>query len=72
MDSSRVRGKRRMYCEHCKQEVSKSTFYRHYQQFFNPVSKRWDHKLTGDVPYDKPGAANDQAGLVDLDGKIIY
>ncbi len=45
----------------------KSTFYRHYQQFFNPVSKRWDQEQTGD-------AVNDQAGHVvddvDLQGKL--
>ena len=40
-----------MFCDHCHRDVSKSTFYRHYQEFFDPVAKRWRREgVTGTAP----------------------
>ena len=30
-----------IFCSHCVRQVPKSTFYRHYRDFYNPVTKRW-------------------------------
>lgn len=35
----------RLYCEHCKQSVSNSTYYRHRARFFQEETKEW---TTGD------------------------
>ena len=29
------------YCPHCNKDVSKSTWYLHHNQFFDPVTKSW-------------------------------
>ena len=47
--------KRRLYeklhCPHCEESVSKSTWYIHYSQFFNPSTGQWEKK----VKCEKPG-----------------
>ncbi len=35
------RQRRSVYCNHCKQKVPPSTYYRHREQFFDVVSQRW-------------------------------
>ena len=35
------RKRRRVHCEHCKEFLSKSTYYRHRMRYFNAVSKQW-------------------------------
>ena len=30
-----------MYCDHCKKEVSKSTYYRHRAEFYNEYTQSW-------------------------------
>ena len=33
--------KRKIYCNHCEKEVSKSTWYCHYAEFFDSVTGEW-------------------------------
>ena len=34
----------RLFCPHCKCKVSKSTYYSHYERFYNPRSKEWEQE----------------------------
>ena len=36
-----VRQRERMYCPHCKEKVSKSTYYRHRAEFHDPRTRCW-------------------------------
>lgn len=31
-----------MFCPHCEQYLTKSTFYHHRREFYNPITKTWD------------------------------
>lgn len=35
----------KLFCSHCSRRVSKSTWYRHYSDFYNPGSGRWEREL---------------------------
>ena len=37
-DSSKIHKFDLIYCPHCKKKVSKSTYYNHYNAYFNKVS----------------------------------
>ena len=42
MDSNLKKRKyKRLHCHHCNREVSKSTWYSHYEQYFDSVSGEW-------------------------------
>ena len=42
MDSNvKKRKYKRLHCHHCNREVSKSTCYSHYEQYFDSVSGEW-------------------------------
>lgn len=30
------------FCPHCEQFLTKSTYYRHRTEFYNPITKTWD------------------------------
>lgn len=36
----------KLYCPHCEQEVSKSTWYVHHSQFYDEVRKSWRKENT--------------------------
>ena len=38
----------REFCPHCNKEVSKSTWYLHYNQFFNQATGLWKRDTGGD------------------------
>ena len=35
-----------IFCDHCNRVVSKSTFYRHYEQFYDHLSNTWQQSTT--------------------------
>ena len=35
------RRRRTLYCGHCLEEVSKSTYYRHREKYYDEVEQRW-------------------------------
>ena len=35
------------YCAHCNKEVSNSTWYRHYAEYYNPSSRTWEQRKSG-------------------------
>lgn len=37
----RKQRKRRVYCEHCEQYLSKSTYYRHKSKYYDPSNETW-------------------------------
>ena len=37
----RKQRKRRLYCEHCEQYLSKSTYYRHKSKYYDPSNRTW-------------------------------
>ena len=39
---SKKRKYSKQYCFHCRNQVSKSTWYRHYNQFYDPVNDKWE------------------------------
>ena len=39
--AKRRRPNRSVYCSHCKQRVPTSTYYRHWEQFYDVVSQQW-------------------------------
>ena len=42
MDSNAKKRKyERLHCHHCNREVSKSTWYKHYEKCFDSVSGKW-------------------------------
>ncbi len=63
----------RLYCEHCKQSVSNSTYYRHRARFFKEETNEWttsDQAEAGGVDSDSDssiewsdGVAEDQEPL---------
>lgn len=62
-ETTSPRPKRRrnlLLCEHCGCCVSKSTYYRHRQAYFNPVSGQWQREAEGSdstvLPTQDPGA----------------
>jgi len=40
-DSEALPSKKRRHCCHCKHYVGYSTYYRHWEAFFDPISKQW-------------------------------
>ena len=38
---SKKRKYEKLHCQHCHQEVSKSTWYAHYQNFFDSATGKW-------------------------------
>ena len=36
-----MRKRSRIYCDHCSQSVSKSTYYRHRADFYDEQTQRW-------------------------------
>ena len=40
----------RLHCEHCNQGVSKSTWYVHYNKFFDFVTGKWKKEGTTEQP----------------------
>ena len=38
---SEVRQRERLYCPHCEEKVSKSTYYRHRAEFYDPRTRSW-------------------------------
>ncbi len=64
---------KRIYCEHCKEEVAKSTFYRHYHRFYNPVSKKWDYDPElADHDSRHSRASVSQGEYLDINGEQVY
>ena len=62
MDEARNQevGSRCIICPHCNELVSKSTFYRHRDQFFDQLSNEWRTvKNTAGAAYDKPSGTVD-------------
>ena len=49
-----------VYCGHCKQFVSKTTFYRHYGRYFNTLTEEWKE--------DDDESCSDCNSTVDNDG----
>ncbi len=41
VESSRKRRWKNLFCPHCDQEVSKTTFYRHKRSYYDSRAKRW-------------------------------
>ena len=39
----------REYCPHCNEQVSKSTWYLHYGQFFNRTTGVWENEKVVDL-----------------------
>ena len=39
--AAEVRKFSKVYCPHCKKDVSKSTYYDHYSKFYNKESRSW-------------------------------
>lgn len=48
---------RELYCQHCHQTVTKSTFYRHRSKYYDPISDVWRNDP----------AAEEAQGIVDED-----
>ena len=36
----------KLHCQHCHQDVSKSTWYLHYEKYFDSVSGKWKNEET--------------------------
>ena len=56
----------RVFCNHCDDYIPKSTFYRHKETFFNPVSNSW-HKKGGETSprANRTSRTRDRSRLVD-------
>ena len=58
-------GKRRKYeklhCEHCGRDVSKSTWYMHYESFFDSASGTWTKESAGPRPDFKFESSGDSS-----------
>ena len=51
----RIPEAKRLYCPHCDANISKSTWYRHYNQYYDPTSDRWEtatKNLEADFQFD--------------------
>ena len=35
--------RKRKFCGHCQEYVGHSTYYRHHDRFFNPITSSWTH-----------------------------
>ena len=57
----------KLYCQHCEQEVSKSTWYVHHNQFYDEVRKTWrkDPSLTSTPEQDFDFGSSDEIENVD-------
>ncbi len=53
--SSKSRKRERLYCGHCKQLVGKSTFYRHYEQYYNVNEQKWNGEESFATSSDSEG-----------------
>lgn len=54
----------RLFCEHCQELVSKSTFYRHQILYCSGSSYRGDSKINSDSEIDsEPGSGFDECSL---------
>ncbi len=40
--NKKIKYSKNYYCPHCKKEVSKSTWYRHYANFFDSTTESWE------------------------------
>lgn len=45
-----VAGKKRFYCEHCSEYISKTLFYQHKRQFYDAARKKWHYTRVPFVP----------------------
>lgn len=54
------RSRERVFCGHCDEYLPKSTFYRHKDTFFNPVSKQWviEESFSGGSTTERSGAGS--------------
>ena len=43
-----------VYCPHCKNKVSKSTYYNHYSTYFNRVSQTWQQVSSEEKSVKEP------------------
>ena len=64
--------RQKIFCAHCNDYLPKSTFYRHRDCFFNPVSKEWqksDADNAGDSFQQRVSCTSDQssAGAIPFD-----
>ena len=48
-----------MFCPHCEQYLTKSTFYRHRREFYNPITKTWDKQKTFILRRDETTSTDD-------------
>ena len=57
----------KLYCQHCEQEVSKSTWYVHHGQFYDKVRKTWrkDPGLTSTPEQDFHFGSSDETDDID-------
>ena len=57
------------YCPHCKRSVSKSTWYRHYAEFYNVASGLWEDSKPGgsDFNFSSSGSSGDEDTCVPMD-----
>ena len=58
-DSPTSRKRKRKKCEHCGDRVSLSTYYRHREQFFDPVRQQWDIERQGQPAADSSSDENE-------------
>lgn len=52
---ARVPEAKRLYCPHCDSNIAKSTWYRHYSQYYNPATDAWktsNKSLEADFQFD--------------------
>ena len=57
-------GSRSIFCPHCDEEVPKSTFYRHRDKYFDPLSSEW---LTGNADH-----VHEEAGTLAFSVYLVY
>lgn len=59
----------KLYCQRCEQEVSKSTWYVHHNQYYDKVRKTWrkDPCLTSTPKQDFDFGSSDETEDVDVE-----
>ena len=60
-----------LYCPHCDSKVSKSTWYEHHRQYYDPVNKKWLNDVRRSADAERDFDFNGSSGE-DNDGDHLH